>query len=229
MKNLTIREWAQEDRPREKLMSKGVRALSNAELLAILINNGTQNESAVQVTQKLLQSVGNSLKAIGTMSVAQILNLKTKGIGPAKAITIVAALELGLRRESDMHKKEFAHCGQDAAHYLRPQFQYYTYEVFAILFLNLSNRIEHFEIVSVGGTSAAIVDIKIILKKALEWNASKLILCHNHPSGNLKPSQADLSITDKITEGARLMDIAVIDHIIVSDQGYFSFAEEGLL
>jgi len=229
MPNTSIKNWAIDDRPREKLLLKGYNVLSNAELLAILINNGTKDKSAVDVAKALLAAVDNDLQKLGKLSVKDILKLKVKGIGEAKAITIAAALELGLRRDVAEKKLDVVIQSRDVAAYLRAQFQYKKHEIFAVLFLNRANKIKHSEVISEGGITGTVADPRIILKKALENDAVNLILCHNHPSGSLKPSRADEELTKKITEAASYFDIKVLDHIIVSEEGYYSFADEGLL
>jgi DNA repair protein RadC len=229
MENRSIKNWATDDRPREKLIVKGTEALSNAELLAILINNGTRDKSAVQVCMDLMAAVNNNLQQLGRMGVKEILQLKVKGIGEAKAIAIVAALELGQRREATDKKKEKVLGSSDIAHFLKAKLQYKNKEVFAVVYLNRANVIKHYEIISEGGITGTVADPRIILKKALEQEATSIILSHNHPSGNLKPSRADEDITRKIAAAAKLLDITVMDHIIVSDEGYYSFADEGML
>ncbi len=229
MKNVSIRNWSEDDRPREKMLMKGNDSLSNAELLAILINNGTKDASAVEVSKSLLNALNNSLHKLGKLSVKEILQLKIKGIGPAKAISIVAAMELGIRRESSEKKQVVVTQSRDIAGFLKAQLQYKKHEVFAVIFLNRANKINHYEIISEGGITGTVADPRIILKRALEHDAVNLILCHNHPSGSIKPSHADEMLTQKIVEAAGFMDIKVLDHIIVSDEGYFSFADEGLL
>lgn len=227
MKNIPIKHWALDDRPREKLLLKGVENLSNAELLSIIINSGTKSESAVDIAQSLMYAIQHDLQRLGRLSVKEIMKLNIKGIGKAKALFIVAALELGLRRSAaDSRKITIVHSG-DIAAYLKAQLQFKTQEVFAVVFLNRSNKINHFEIISEGGITGTIADPRIILRKALEHDAVSIILCHNHPSGNLHPSRADKELTRKIKEAAKLFDIHLLDHIIVSEEGYFSFADEG--
>jgi DNA repair protein RadC len=229
MEKLSIKNWATDDRPREKLLLKGTDALSNAELLAILINNGTRDKSAVAVCKDLMAAVNNNLQQLGRMGVKEIQQLKIKGIGEAKAIAIVAALELGQRRDATEKKKDKILSSSDVANFLKAKLQYKNKEVFAVVFLNRANVIKHYEIISEGGITGTVADPRIILKKALEHEATAIILSHNHPSGNLKPSRADEDITRKIAAAARLLDIEVKDHIIVSDEGYYSFADEGML
>jgi len=229
MPNTSIKTWAVDDRPREKMLLKGYAALSNAELLDILINNGTKETSAVEVAKQLLTAVDNDLLKLGKLSVKEIIKLKVKGIGEAKAVSIVAALELGLRRDVNEKKLDVVIQSRDAAEYLRAKLKYLSYEVFAVVFLNRANKIKHYEIISEGGITGTVADPRIILKKALENDAVSVILCHNHPSGSIKPSRADEDLTRKIKEAASYFDIKVLDHIIVSEEGYYSFADEGLL
>lgn len=229
MPKISIKNWAIDDRPREKMLLKGYAALSNAELLAILINNGTRDKSAVDVCKELLAAVNNDLQKLGKLSVKEIMKLKVKGIGEAKAVSIAAALELGLRREVSEKKINSVIQSRDAAEYLRAQLKFKSHEVFAVVYLNRANKIKHYEIISEGGITGTVADPRIILKKALENDAVSIILCHNHPSGSLKPSRADEQLTAKIKEAASYFDIAVLDHIIVSEEGYYSFADEGLL
>lgn len=224
----SIKNWATDDRPREKLVSKGATSLSNSELLAILINNGSKNKSAVELAKEILKLGQDNLNEIGKLSVADFK--KINGIGEAKAVAIAAALELGRRRHAAIAlEKPKIHSSREIAQYLITTLKDYTFEVFAVVFLNRANRIINFEIVSKGGISGTVADPRIILKKAIEHEASSIILCHNHPSGNLKPSRADEELTKKVKEAASYIDIAMIDHIIVSDTGYYSFADEGVL
>lgn len=229
MTNTSIKNWAEDDRPREKMLLKGTDALSNAELLAILINNGTKDKSAVDVAKELLQKAENDLNRLSKLSVKEMVKLKVKGLGQAKAIAITAALELGIRRDAADKKKIQVVTSRDIAGFLQAKFQYKKNEIFAVLFLNNANKINHFEIISEGGITGTIADPRIILKKALEHDATSIVLCHNHPSGNLKPSRQDEQLTAKIKEAARYHDIQVLDHIIVSDEGYYSFADSGTL
>jgi DNA repair protein RadC len=229
MEKNSIKNWAVDDRPREKLALKGAESLSNSELLAILILNGAVDKSAVDVAKDLLAAVGNDLQKLAKLSVKDMVKLKIKGLGPAKAITIAAALELGIRRNMADNKKEVILSSKDLASYLKAQFQYKKHEVFAVVFLNRANKINHFEIVSEGGITGTVADPRIILRKALEHDAISIVLCHNHPSGSLKPSRQDEEITQKIKEASKYFDIRVMDHIIVSEEGYYSFADEGIL
>jgi DNA repair protein RadC len=226
--NYSIKNWAKDDRPREKLLSKGASTLSDAELLAILIHNGTRQKTAVDIARDVLGLGKNSLQLLGKLSVKDLM--KVKGVGEAKAITIAAALELGRRRQAaEVFDKPIVKDSRDIAMHFQALLKDHQHEVFAVVFLNRGNRINHFQIVSQGGITGTVADPRIILKKALEEDAVSMILCHNHPSGNLRPSRADEEITQKIKEAARYFDIKVIDHIIVSEDGYFSFADEGIL
>lgn len=227
MKNIPIKHWAEDDRPREKLLLKGPEALSNSELLAILMINGTRKISAVEVAKQLLAALQQDIQRLGKLSVKEMLQLNIQGLGPAKATSIAAALELGIRRNTADNKKDTISQSRDVAQYLRAQLQYKKNEVFAVVFLNSANKINHFEIISEGGITGTIADPRIILRKALEHDAVSIILCHNHPSGSLHPSRADKELTRKIKEAAKLFDIHLLDHIIVSEEGYFSFADEG--
>ncbi|MDQ6814572.1 MAG: DNA repair protein RadC [Bacteroidota bacterium] len=229
MNNQSIKNWAIDDRPREKLALKGAESLSNSELLAILINNGSTDKSAVDLAKELLAAVENNLQRLAKLSVKEMVNLKIKGLGPVKAITIAAALELGVRRNMADNKKETVLSSKDIAGFLHAQLQYKSHEVFAVVFLNRSNKINHYEIISEGGITGTVADPRIILKKALTHEAVSIVLCHNHPSGNLKPSRQDQELTAKIKEAAHYFDIKVLDHIIVSEEGYFSFADDGIL
>ncbi len=229
MRKLSIKGWAEDDQPRKKLLHKGADTLSNSELLAILINNGTPQQSAVDVAKALLQTTDNDLQKLAMLSVKELVKKKIKGFGEAKAISIAAALELGIRRNATGMKKDMVTQSGDIANFLRATLEYRQKEVFAVVFLNRGNKITHLEIISEGGISGTIADPRIILKKALEHNATALVLCHNHPSGNTRPSKADEAVTQKIKQAASLLDIQIMDHVIVSNEGYFSFADEGLL
>jgi len=224
----SIKNWAADDRPREKLNTKGPGALSDSELLAILISTGNKNKSAVDLAKEVLQLGENNLNELGKLTVIDLMTIK--GIGEAKAITLAAALELGRRRQASSSLiKANIKSSNDIAEYLKATLKDYAYEIFAVVFLNHANKIKHFEIISKGGITGTVADPRIILKKALDHNATAIVLCHNHPSGNLKPSKADEELTHKIKEAAKYFDIRIIDHIIVSEEGYYSFADEGIL
>jgi DNA repair protein RadC len=227
-KNYSIKSWAESDRPREKLLSKTPIHLTDSELLAILINQGTKEKNVVELAKELLHTVENNLNELGKLEIHDLL--KIKGIGKVKAVVILAALELGRRRHNTgALEKSVVRDSHQVAGYLRVKLQDLSREVFAVIFLNQANRVNHFEVVSEGGITGTVADPRLILKKALDSHAVSIILCHNHPSGNLKPSKADEELTIKIREAARFFDIKVIDHIIVSHDGFFSFADEGLL
>ncbi len=224
----TIKHWAKDDRPREKLIELGADKLSNSELLAILIHNGTTKKSALDLAREILRLGNDNLNELGKLSLANLMTVK--GIGEAKAVTIAAALELGRRRQGgNLVQKNAASSPDEIARFLQEKFKDLTREVFAVLYLNHALKIVGFEVVSEGGITGTVADARVILRKALEKGAVKIVLCHNHPSGNLKPSHADQVLTDKIKQAAELVDIKVIDHIIVSDEGFYSFAEEGLI
>ncbi|HET9745963.1 MAG TPA: DNA repair protein RadC [Chitinophagaceae bacterium] len=224
----SIKQWAKDDRPREKLLFNGPASLSDSELIAILIHNGSREKTAVDLAKDILKLSKDNLSELGKLSVKDLM--KVKGIGEAKAISIAAALELGRRRQtSGTLQKKIISTSHDIADYFMAKLKDYRHEVFAVVFLNRANKINHFEIVSEGGITGTVADPRIILKKALEEDAVSIILCHNHPSGSLKPSRADEELTHKIKEAARYFDIRVLDHMIVSDAGYYSFADEGLL
>lgn len=225
---LTIKDWAVEDRPREKLLKKGVQSLSDAEIIALLIGSGTKNETAVELSKKVLKSANNNLNELGKLNISDLIKLK--GIGEAKAITILAALELGRRRKnSDIISKKKITQSRDIFELFQPIIGDIPHEEFWILLLNRSNRIIEKIKISQGGVSGTVIDVKIILKQAIEKLASSIILCHNHPSGNKIPSSADDSITGKLKSAAELLDIQVLDHIIIADVDYFSYADEGKL
>ncbi len=224
----SIKQWAKDDRPREKLLMKGAESLSNSELLAILIQNGNKEKTAVDLAKEVLKLGQDNLIQLGKLSLKDLM--KIKGIGEAKAIAIAAALELGRRRQAEapLYKTGIL-SSSDIAEFLQVKLKDNRHEVFAVMYLNRANKINHFEIISTGGITGTVADPRIILRKALEHDAVNIILCHNHPSGSLKPSRADEQLTAKIKEAARLLDLNVLDHLIVSENGYYSFADEGLL
>jgi DNA repair protein RadC len=224
----SIKNWAVDDRPREKLLIKGAAILSDSELLAILINNGNKEKSAVELAKDVLKLGGNNLNELGKLSLKELQ--KIKGIGEAKAITIAASLELGRRRHATSAlEKTVIKTSKDIAQYLRAIIKDFGYEVFAVLYLNKANKVNHFEIISRGGLTGTVADPRVILKIALEQEATSIILCHNHPSGNLRPSKADEALTQKIKTAAAYLDIVIMDHLIVSEEGYYSFSDDGLL
>ena len=227
-KNLSIKQWALEDRPREKLLVKGIRSLSDAELIAILIGSGTKDASAVSIARHILQENENNLNRLSKMSVEELCRFR--GIGEAKAISIVAALELGRRRKeipgSELKKITSS---QDVFEFFRPLLTDLPHEEFWILHLNRSNKVLAKKKISQGGISGTLIDIRLVLKDALDNRCVSLILCHNHPSGNLQPSDADIKITRKIYDAAKMMDIRLLDHLIIGENSYFSFADENMI
>jgi DNA repair protein RadC len=226
--SLKITDWAVEDRPREKLYKKGTSSLSDAELLAILIGSGTRNRSAVDLGRELLSMAGNNLNSLGKLSISDLR--KIRGIGNARAVTIAAALELGRRRKlAEMPDTPQIKCSRDVFDLIAPLVSDLPHEEFWILFLNRSNKVINRMKLSQGGISGTVTDVRIVMKKAIENLASGIIVCHNHPSGNLSPSESDTRITQKIKEAGALMDIQLLDHLIVSDKDYYSFADNGLL
>lgn len=229
-KRLSIKKWAEEDRPREKLLLKGSRHLTDAELLAILIHSGTPIYTALDVAKQLLDKVGNDINKLGDLTPAQI-SKSFKGIGKAKAATIAAALELGRRRKeatgNNTPKKITS--SKDAYDIIYPYMAEQKQELFYIILLNRANAILSYHKISEGGMTGTVVDPKIIFRKVLEGGAISLILVHNHPSDNQQPSQADIDLTKKIQEASKLLDVSLLDHLIFTNNSYFSFADEGLL
>jgi DNA repair protein RadC len=225
---LNIKSWSPEDRPREKLLLKGTSALSDAELIAILLGSGTTTLSAVDLAKKILQGVNYNLHDLARVTVKDLM--KVKGIGEAKAITIVAALELGRRRkESDPEEKPRITSSKDAYDIIKAHLLDLPHEEFWVLLLNRANRVTRKHQISQGGVAGTVADPKIIFKYALDDLASGIIIAHNHPSGNLKASQADIDLTRKLKEGGKLLEIQVLDHLIIAGQKYFSFADEGII
>jgi len=226
--SMKITDWAVEDRPREKLINKGTASLSDAELLAILISSGTKEKSAVDLGREILSMVNNNLNSLGKLSVADLKKLH--GIGPARAVTISAALELGRRRKlSEAEDVMQIKSSKDVADIFQPLLADLLHEEFWILFLNRSNRVINRMRISQGGISGTVTDVRMVMKNAIECLASGIVVCHNHPSGNLNPSESDTKITRKIKEAGDLMDIQLLDHLIISEKDYYSFADNGLL
>ena len=223
-----IKNWSQDDQPREKLLYKGKAALSDAELVAILIGSGSREESAVDLCKRILSSVDNNLSALGKLSIKQLMEFK--GIGEAKAITIAAAMELGRRRrgEEALEKKKIT-SSVSVFELMQPIVGELQHEEFWIIYLNNSNKVIQKNQLSKGGITGTLVDVRLVLKQALEVGATGLILVHNHPSGTLKPSEADKQLTQKLKLASESLDIKVLDHIIVTEKAYFSFADENLL
>ena len=225
---LKIKSWSPEDRPREKLLTKGTPVLSDAELVAILLGTGTSTVSAVELAKRVLQTVDNNLHELGRLSVKDLM--KVKGIGEAKAISIIAALELGRRRrETEAEEKPRVSGSRDCFNIIKTHLQDLQHEEFWIILLNRANRMIKKHQISQGGVAGTVADPKIIFKTAISELASGIILAHNHPSGNLSASQADIDLTKKIRDAGKLLEIQVLDHLIVADQKYFSFADEGML
>ena len=222
----SIKNWSPDDQPREKMINLGQSILSNAELIAILIRTGNKSQSALDLAKEILNSCQNNLNDLGKCSYKDFQ--KIKGIGITKSVTISAALELGRRRTnmSTLHKISIKSSSEVAA-FLSEKIKDLSYEVFALLLLNRANKIIHFEIVSRGGITGTVADPRVILKLAISHGATSIILSHNHPSGNLQPSKADEDITQKINQAASLIDIKLLDHIIISEEGYYSFMDEG--
>ncbi|WP_372755437.1 DNA repair protein RadC [Mariniflexile sp.] len=226
--SFSIKNWSQDDQPREKLLNKGKASLSDAELVAILIGSGNRNESAVELCKRILASVDNNLSKLGKLSIKQLMQFK--GIGEAKAISIAAALELGRRRrgEEALDNKQIT-SSTSVFELMQPIIGELEHEEFWIIYLNNSNKVIQKTQLSKGGITGTLVDVRLVLKNALEVGATGLVLAHNHPSGTLKPSEADKQITKKLKLAAESLDIKVLDHLIVTENAYFSFADESLL
>ncbi len=225
---LSIKNWSEEDQPREKLMSKGRQVLSDAELIAILIGSGNREESAIELSKRILKESQNNLNELAKFSLSDLL--KFKGIGEAKAISILAALELGRRRKSEkLIDKVRVNSSKQAYEYIKAVLTDLPHEEFWIIILNRANKIICKQLIGRGGVSQTTADVKVIFKLAIDKLASAIILAHNHPSGNLSPSQSDLNLTKKVVEGAQLLDIKVLDHLIVGDGEYVSFNDKGLM
>ncbi len=224
----SIKNWSEDERPREKMLLKGAAALSDAELLAILISSGTKEKSALDLARDILGLAQNNLHELGRLGLLELQ--KTKGIGEARAITIAAALELGRRRQMGeaLQRTAITQSG-DAAEIAIPLMRDLSHEVFCVFYLNQSNKILRYEIISSGGLTGTVADIRIMLKNALLQNANKLIIAHNHPSGNLQPSHADKELTRKLKEAAEYMDIKLLDHLIIAGTNYLSMADEGII
>ena len=226
--SLNIKNWAKDDRPREKLMLKGINSLSNAELIAILIGSGNKKETAVELAKNILLDMDNDLNELGKQNISDLM--KFNGIGEAKAISIIAALELGKRRNiSEIINKKKISSVKDSFNYFSPLLRDIPHEEFWILLLNHSQKIISSHKISQGGIAVASVDIRIIMKLAIEKSASKIILSHNHPSGNKKPSKADILLTENIYKAGKIMNFEILDHIIIAEDKYYSFADQGVV
>jgi len=227
-RNLSIRNWAEEDRPREKLLLKGKSALSEAELIAILLGSGTRSISAVELAKQLLSAVDNDLNKLAMLTVKELM--KFNGIGEAKAINIISALEIGRRRKDSLYQEQpKIQSSKQIYELMKPELLDLDHEEFWVVFLNRTNKVVKKEQCSSGGISGTVVDSRLIYKKAIEERACSIILVHNHPSGNLKPSQADIDLTKKMKDSGKILDIPVLDHIIFANNGYFSFTDESIL
>ena len=226
--NTSIKDWSLEDRPREKLLNSGMQSLSNAELIGILIGSGTKELNAVDIARNILASVNNNLHDLGKLKTDDLI--KVKGIGTVRAITLLAAIELGSRRNNSYSEEKITiKNSQTAFDLLYPLIGELEHEEFWIIILNRAHKVIKTEKISQGGLTGTVIDTRMILKHALDKRATSLIISHNHPSGNKNPSEADISITKKIKNAAEIMDINVLDHIIVAGKNYLSFADEGLL
>ncbi len=226
--SFSIKNWSNDDKPREKLVQKGKAALSDAELIAILIGSGSRNESAVALSKRILASVDNNLNKLGKLSLKQLIQFK--GIGEAKAVSIIAALEVGRRRRGEKAQKVTKiNSSRDAFELLRPRMGDLGHEEFWILYLNNGNKVLLSAQLSKGGMTGTLVDVRLVMRQALELGAIALVLAHNHPSGTLKPSKGDREVTQKLKRAAVALDISVLDHLIITEKNYFSFADEGVL
>lgn len=229
MKNVSIKNWSEDERPREKLMTHGAHILSDAELLAIIINHGTKDKSALEVARELLELANNNWNTLARKSFKELQ--KINGIGPAKAISILATIEISNRRQLKSADKSIDNItsSKDAAKILSSLMRDLSHEIFYVLYLDQKNKIIYKQLISKGGVSATHVDVRLIMKSAIEHLASGIIIAHNHPSGQLQPSQADKKLTQQIKEGAQLLNITLLDHIIIAADNYLSFADEGIL
>lgn len=228
LKHINLKSLSEDDRPREKLMQMGRQHLSDAELLAIILGSGNTNETAIQLAQRILHEHKNDINALAKLSLNELQ--KFKGVGPAKAINIAAAFELGRRRkDTESTEQPKINSSRDAFNVLNSKLADLPHEEFWIVLLNRANKVIKIESISKGGISGTVVDVRLVSKSAIENNTSSVILAHNHPSGNLKPSQNDLDITKKIKEALKLFDITLFDHLIIGDQSYYSFTDEGAL
>lgn len=228
VRHLKIKSWSEEDQPREKFAQKGKRSLSDAELIAILIGSGNRDESAVELSKRILKGVNNNLNELGKLSLENLMNYH--GIGEAKAVSIAAALELGRRRmQANLVDKVVINSSQTAYEVIGDKLLDLSYEEFWIILLNTSNQVIACKNISKGGVSGTVADAKLIFKAALDKLASAIILCHNHPSGNVGPSQQDRMLTKKLIEGGKQLDIEVLDHLIIGNNQYYSFADQGII
>ena len=222
----SIKNWSEDERPREKMLQKGAAALTNAELLGILISSGTRDRSAIDLARDILTLADNNLRELGRLGIHELQ--KVKGIGEARGITICAAMELGRRRQmSEGLDRATVTSSREAAELLLPQLQDLNHEVFFVVYLNNASKVLRQEMISSGGATATVVDVKMILKNALLYNAIQIIMAHNHPSGGKKPSQADIMLTTRVRDAAAVMDMKLVDHLIIAGSDYLSMADEG--
>ena len=223
----SIKKWSENDRPREKLIAKGKNSLTDAELIAILIGSGNRDESAVALSQRILASVDHKINALGKLSVKQLMNFK--GIGQAKAISIVAGLELGRRRREEVIEQPKITCSKDVFNILHPILGDLEHEEFWILFLNNGNKVIQKKQISIGGKTGTLVDMRIVFRAALEYGATAIVMAHNHPSGEIHPSTTDKALTQKLKQAGATLEIKLVDHLIITEKNYFSFADQSLL
>jgi len=226
--NLSIKQWNEDDRPREKMLSKGRDSLSDAELIAILIGSGNRQESAVGLSKRILASVNNNLNELASLSISDLI--KFKGVGQAKAISIITAITLGRRTQlENAMVKPIIKSSTSVFNIMQPRIGNLTHEEFWVLYLNNSNKIIHSKQLSKGGVTGTLVDIRILFKKAIELLATGIVVCHNHPSGKITPSDSDKKLTQKIKEAGRILDVKLLDHLIITEKNYYSFADENKL
>lgn len=225
----SIKNWASEDQPIYKLHTKGPKHLSTAELLAIILQHGTANQNAIDVARALLASTEHNFKKLASFTLKDILNLKIKGIGKVKAVRILAAIELGSRRMETQYPLTAITQSSEVVNYLKNSLQFESKEYFMILLLNQAHKIIHVETLSEGGITGTIADPRVIFRTALMHGATSFIICHNHPSGQLRPSNMDDQLTEKVRKGAKVFDLQLVDHLIVSTEGYYSYAEQSTI
>lgn len=226
--SITIKQWKEDDRPREKMLLKGRSSLSDAELLTILIGSGSKKESALALSKRILLRYDNNINALAKLCPSDLMQFN--GVGKAKSVNILAALELGRRRRAELaSEKQKVNSSKNVYDIMQPLIGELSHEEFWIIFLNNANKIQDKTQLSIGGITATLVDVRLIFKKGISLGATSIVLCHNHPSGNLTPSMADIQLTEKIINGGKILDIKVLDHIIISEEGYFSFADENRL
>lgn len=227
-KQQTIKNWAEDERPREKLVAHGPQVLSDAELIAIIFGNGTRSKSAVDISRELMASAGNDWDRLARFNLKEMQRID--GIGPAKAIALAACLEIAKRRALSIPREEKTITSSRSAFaLLQPMMQDLDHEIFVVLYLNRRNQVMHQDTISKGGISGTVVDVRIVIKNALDQRASGIVIAHNHPSKSLKPSEQDIQLTDRISQAAQLFSIQVVDHLIIAGASYYSFADEGLL